>query len=457
MMVAAARADWVWQGALSPTSVRFKIATNTKPSLAAQDVERRPHFARITGPPVHGVYDLVFENLAPNTQYAWAWNESDGSFTTPPAARTPFNFSFAFASCADNDSSHPIFKAIADVEPLVFLHIGDLHYGNLAVNDVAEFMRMYERSLAHGQRHLYHRVPVVYMMDDHDYGPNNADSSSLSRAAALEAYRAAVPAYATARNHLYQSFTIGRVLFIVTDTSSERVAGSTVLGPVQLAWMLKLLEQAGSDPGTGMVVWATTMPWIDDYFKWGEFPDERLLIAQAIERAGLTKKMIIVSGDAHMVAVDDGSHSAGGVPVFQAAAMDAKPTAKGGPYSHGIFPGRNQFGQVSIKDYVDVVCATFFGWRWVAEAAPLKRLVYFDTCHPEWSPRAVYYPSPLAIQKTWKAVKKTLEPPDSTLHAVLWPVVVAIDSSALSFWSVDVWLWATGSWFSVLAMWFGVL
>ena len=44
----------------------------------------------------------------------------------------------------------------------------------------------------------------------------------------------------------------------------------------------------------------------------------------------------MISGD-HM---DDVSFSPGNFPVFHAASLDAKPTSKGGPYSHGIYPGK---------------------------------------------------------------------------------------------------------------------
>ena len=64
----------------------------------------------------------------------------------------------------------------------------------------------------------------------------------------------------------------------------------------------------------------------------------------------------MVSGDAHMVALDDGSHSgysstgSRGFPVLQAGALDRPGSVKGGPYSHGTFPGGGQFGTVTITD-----------------------------------------------------------------------------------------------------------
>jgi hypothetical protein len=64
----------------------------------------------------------------------------------------------------------------------------------------------------------------------------------------------------------------------------------------------------------------------------------------------------MVSGDAHMLAIDDGANSdyaAGGgaaFPVMHAAALDRTGSVKGGPYSHGTFPGPGQFGLMSVID-----------------------------------------------------------------------------------------------------------
>jgi len=71
----------------------------------------------------------------------------------------------------------------------------------------------------------------------------------------------------------------------------------------------------------------------------------------------------MISADAHMVAIDDGSHSGyardghGGFPVFQAAALESAESEKGGPYSigneHGTvgpgIAGRRQFGVFEVS------------------------------------------------------------------------------------------------------------
>ena len=78
----------------------------------------------------------------------------------------------------------------------------------------------------------------------------------------------------------------------------------------------------------------------------------------------------MISGDAHMVALDDGSnsdYSASGraaFPVLHAAALDRPGSEKGGPYSHGAFPGGGQFGHLAIDDDGQRMHATLTGRDW---------------------------------------------------------------------------------------------
>jgi hypothetical protein len=67
----------------------------------------------------------------------------------------------------------------------------------------------------------------------------------------------------------------------------------------------------------------------------------------------------MLSGDAHMVAIDDGTHSnyataSGrgwrGFVVMHAAPLDRRTSEKGGPYSLGISRQRGQFGLVDVTD-----------------------------------------------------------------------------------------------------------
>ena len=171
-------------------------------------------------------------------------------------------------------------------------------------------------------------MPVGYVWDDHDYGPNDAGAASPTRDAVRAAYRTAVPHYElpSGDGAINQAFTIGRVRFVITDGRSERTAGS-LLGDEQRRWLIDELTAAGRTHA--LVVWANATPWIgaarEGADTWAGFGEERAEIGQALADAGIDN-LVMVSGDAHMVAIDDGTNSGyaaggeGGFPVLQAAA-----------------------------------------------------------------------------------------------------------------------------------------
>ena len=104
-------------------------------------------------------------------------------------------------------------------------------------------------------------------------------------------------------------------------------------------------------------MWGNPNPWITadepGTDPWGGFPDERRRIADAVAEID---NLVMVSGDAHMVAIDDGTNSgfakdgSAGFPVLHAAPLDRPGSVKGGPYSHGTFSEAGQYGKVQVVD-----------------------------------------------------------------------------------------------------------
>ncbi|WP_158647567.1 alkaline phosphatase D family protein [Actinoplanes sp. ATCC 53533] len=363
------RVVWAWAGAVTTTSATV-VAEAVRPARRARLVltADQAGVARSTAAvPVggDGIVRLRATGLRPDTAYRYVVEvdaiadhaRGDGRFRTMPSG--PASFTVAVGSCARTGSSGAVFDAIRAVEPLLYVSAGDLHYGNPARDDVTVFGDLYRQTLTSpAQAALYRSVPVAYVWDDHDYGPNDADAAAPTRPAARAAYSAYVPHYPQPEpgGAVYQAFTIGRVRFVLTDNRSERT-GTSLLGARQLAWLQRELVTAAR--GHAVVVWVNPDPWIaapaggaDD---WGGYPQERRVLADTIAAARIDN-LVMISGDAHMVALDDGSHSgysgAGypGFPVLQAGALDRPGSVKGGPYSHGTFPGGGQFGTITITD-----------------------------------------------------------------------------------------------------------
>jgi hypothetical protein len=74
-----------------------------------------------------------------------------------------------------------------------------------------------------------------------------------------------------------------------------------------------------------------------------------------------------------MTAIDDGTNSgysdesAKAFPVFHAGAFDQQGSVKGGPYSHGAFPGGGQFGLMFVDDQGDQITIRWSGRNWQDE------------------------------------------------------------------------------------------
>lgn len=322
-----------------------------------------------------GVARFELEALESETTYSYSVDITGGvDLSAPDATFTTFgegpqDLKILVASCARNESNGAVFDVMVDEEPDLYLALGDLHYANLESVDPDDHLRQYGRSLSRpGQSALFRSTPTAYVWDDHDYGPNDADSSSPTRAAVSQAFRQAVPDYAIVDDvdaPVAQAFTLGRVRVVISDTRSQRTE-TTMLGAAQRRWLIdELVESARSH---ALVIWANPTPWIgpaqpgtDD---WSGFSDERAEIAGALAEANVDN-LLMVSGDAHMVAIDDGTNSGfaetgeTGFPVLHGAALDRPGSVKGGPYSHGAVGGSGQYGVVEIfddgKDMIEVV------------------------------------------------------------------------------------------------------
>ena len=331
--------------------VTLQLSTDTGAPAAPQTVETN----------ADGVAIFVLRALQPATRYRYSvrtFSEPalEGSFRT--FADGPFSFRVVFASCAATGSASPVFTAMRELQPDLFVHMGDLHYENISRNQVDHFRQAYARVLlSQTQSALFRHVPMAYSWDDHDYGPNNSDRTSPSRSAALAAYRRFIPHYPLAEGAdapIYQSFAIGRARFLLTDARSARAperlpeAERTMLGEAQLAWLEQQLDAARSAP---LVVWVNTIPWITKRREstgdgWARYARERRHIADLIVRFGLTGRLVMLSGDAHMLALDDGTLQ----PVLDAGRCPAPRVHRGACRADGSTPdeeGRSLFASRS--------------------------------------------------------------------------------------------------------------
>jgi phosphodiesterase/alkaline phosphatase D-like protein len=411
---------FAWSGAVTSNSAVVKAKLDKPGSSEHLAVSEAADFSQpvyvAPSKPGANILSFVLSGLKPDTTYYYVV-ESNGKRDTSKSGRLrtfpsgPASFQIAFGSCAWTGSDHPVFDTIRGLSPLFFLHMGDFHYEDIKNNDPAKFRWAYEAVFASTpQARLYREIPIAYIWDDHDFGGNNSDSTAASRPAARATYQEYVPHYPLAAGccdvPIYQSFEAGRVYFILTDERSERTpatkpdnSGKTVLGAAQKDWLKSELLKGAKYP---LVVWVGTAPWIEAKTsgsdRWGGYSTERQELANFIKKNKIDN-LIMLSGDAHMVALDDGTNSGyaqgggGDFPVLHAASLDQRGSKKGGPYSHGTFPNvtsdskgyHGQFGVLTVTDTGgSEVCIEFRGRRQVFRTSEVVDLlkVPWKKCFP---------------------------------------------------------------------------
>ena len=380
--------DWAWAGGVgdSEFTVVAKPVSHVERMTVIVTTEAGADVEEIETPVVDGVARVVVGGLQPSTEYRYrfavdeaatsAWLGEVRTFASDDGTDSSEDVVIALSSCARTGSNGQVFDAIRSVDPDLYLITGDMHYSNISRNDIDAFDRAYDSVLtAPAQAALYRSAPVAYVWDDHDYSGNDGDASSPSRPAARASYVRNVPHYPLAGpTGINQAFSINGVRVVLLDTRSAREPGATLLGVEQMDWLqAELLQSARTHD---LVVVVSPTPWIgtpsDTSDSWAGFADERRELSDFIAEHDLDNLMI-ASGDAHMVAIDDGSnadYSASGnaaVPVLQAAALDRPGNVKGGPYSEGTFPGAGQFGVIRVHRRDDATTVTLEGHRYDGE------------------------------------------------------------------------------------------
>jgi phosphodiesterase/alkaline phosphatase D-like protein len=337
--------DQLWLGGLTATSVNAVAKLNVdSESVRLACWDAAGNWTRSDAVATVGnVAKLTVTGLTPNTAYQCRVEPdtrpavgTTGSFTTLPSG-TNVSFTAAMFGDASSGSNHAVFDQIRTGSGARFaIHMGDMHYCNLAVNSAAHFRAALDEVFAQPrQARLYRTIPTDYVWDDHDYGPNNSDGSSVGHDAACAIYRARVPhrtlADATATAPIHHSWVIGRVRFVLTDqrsASSARAAtdnsSKTMLGASQKAWWKSEISAAAA--AGQMVVWLCPRTFQCDATAgadhWGGFTTERTELCSYIA-ANAPGRVIVISADMHAMRIgNDRTFGGEALRVFQVATLD---------------------------------------------------------------------------------------------------------------------------------------
>ena len=339
-----------------------------------------------------------FKNLSKNsTYYYWLKHNTTnvyyssslniltssylGKFKTRPNGYEPYKFTASFASCMQSNTTATIFNKIKNYNPDVFIQIGDLFYwdGGQEPVSTSDHESAYQNVFSSGSGYLSYgsanpnyfpnmlrNVAFDYMWDDHDYGNNNSDGTNVNKGHAALAVSTMIPhvpftapttTYTSASvsvnfQPIYHSWNVGRIKFIITDNRSERspytdpdTPSKVIWSPTQESWFMNQIR----DTRYPIKFWVNTYPWeatntapYDGDDGWEDYTYYRQKIANFFTRfSGSIGKLFVLSGDAHMTAIDDGLYStwygsgsrlSPPITIYHSAPLDQGGSRKGGPY-----------------------------------------------------------------------------------------------------------------------------
>ncbi len=410
---------YLWSGGLTDTSVNINAKLTDSTSAARLILSTNPQF---TSPLFSAYYHvdsttnmmvaMTISGLTQDTKYYYAV-ESDGiadtsaddigSFKTFHTGY--FSYYFTTGSCCLY-SDHVVYDVMSNCNPLFCVVIGDLHYANPnSATDINVHRSPYETQVLSKPRAaaFYKKVPFEYVWDDHDFCGNDCDSSYVGKVNARQAYREYVPHYplpaGTGNNAIYQTFTVGRVRYIHTDLRSDRY-GTSMMGAQQKTWFKN--ECIIARDSNQIICWISSVTWngnLND--NWGGYQAERMELSNFFRDNSIVN-MFILCGDAHMLAIDDGSHGDFSnvlsnpyqYPIFNAAALNMTGGYKGGTFSEGgVFPNPSynwgQFGIVTVNDTGgSSICIDLNGYRTDSIADQITLVNHYSFCRnlgPSWS------------------------------------------------------------------------
>ena len=254
----------------------------------------------------------------------------------------------AFGSCAKQENPQPIWDAIVETQPQLFVFLGDNIYGD---SEDMEVLRAKYALLANqpGFRKLKQNCPVVGTWDDHDFGANDAGAEYPKKRESQQVFLDffGVPQDDPRRTQegVYSARVQGpngkRVQLILLDVryfrsplktgykpgepgdgyrgkySPNNDPDATVLGETQWGWLADQLKVPADLRiiGTGVQI----VPDEHGSEMWGNFPKERQRLFRLI-RETRAEGVVIISGDRHLAEISrlaNDSPDSPGYPLYE--------------------------------------------------------------------------------------------------------------------------------------------
>jgi len=255
-------------------------------------------------------------------------------FSAPPAKESAAITKIIYGSCIHQEHPQPIWQAINQVQPELFVFLGDNVYGDTEDMNLltAKYQTLGNNA---GFKQLKTNTPIVATWDDHDYGANDAGKDfpykEQSRKIMLDFFEEPETSERRSRNSgIYTSYYFGegerRVQLILTDlrwnrtepkalgwfeylmslidsrgpylatTTENSGSKASILGDAQWQWLEAELQQ----PAAIRIIASSlqVIPESSGWEAWAVFPDERKKLFKLLKNSQ-QKALFLISGDTH--------------------------------------------------------------------------------------------------------------------------------------------------------------
>ena len=283
----------------------------------------------------------------------------------------------AFASCANQTKPQPIWDAVLDYRPELFIFAGDNVYGDVTSAAMTALEAAYAKAATiAGYQRVRQAAPVLATWDDHDFGANDGGAGFPHKAAAkrlfLDFWQVSPDDPRRAREGIYHAETFGpegmRIQVILLDTRTFRsplkaadrpVAPgtgpyapdpdptNTILGAAQWAWLRGQLMR----PADLRLIVSSVQVLAEGHgFEgWDNLPAERAKLLELIATTGAAG-VLFLSGDRHVGAL----YRRAGAPydLYEITSSGINMTYAGnrdvGPRRLGAVYGAENFGTIDV-------------------------------------------------------------------------------------------------------------
>lgn len=364
-------------GAVTDTTANIWVRTNTHAqvqieySTDATLTSSRRSETKTTDAESDFTTNVSIPNLAAQQMYFYNVRVNDiPQFTAPfPQFQTfaargspaPFHFVILtdFRTISKISQNVDTFKHAAQENPAFVIIGGDFDHRN--PDSLADKREMFRElyTPAQGMQDfvnlILHRFTLIHFWDDHDFGANNADKTYPAKAESLRVLQEYFPLYPISHYGDWQSFSYGDADFFVLDSRSQRdphiprdettsmLDGDHLGAQGQREWLFNGLKNSNAKWKfiVSPVIFNPTTKVNDG---WGAYPGERKMLLSFV-RSNKIENVIVLSGDLHAGAIDDGGNS--GLPELVA------PTANDGFDKRCLTEQTGNLGRWSVGHYGD--------------------------------------------------------------------------------------------------------